>query len=130
MKKLAILLLPVAFLASCSKCDDDIDGVVCTQELRMITLKVKSATDALVTLDSFYTLRPSRNERIQSREQAGPGVYVVLDDSYHRRLVRSEDNFRFVGWKNGQTVVDQTYRIAGDDCHIYKKAGMDSVVVQ
>lgn len=129
MKKIAALLLPVAFLASCSKCDD-VDGVVCTQELRMITLKVKSPNDAVITLDSSYTIRQSNNERIQNMSPISPGVYVVLDDSYHRRLVRSEDNFRFVGWKNGQTVVNQTYRIAGDDCHIYKKSGVDSVVVQ
>lgn len=96
----------------------------------MITLKVESPTKAAVTLDSSYTIRLSNNERIQPQQPMVPGSYVVLDDTYHPKLRKAEDRFRFVGWRNNQIVVDQTYDIAGDNCHINKRSGVDSVVVQ
>lgn len=129
MKKVFLLVVPVLFAAACNKCDDPNNGIICTQEFRMITLKAQNGASHPVTLDSFYTTRQSNGQRIQSQQQAGPGYYVVLDDSYHAQLKNSEDNFRFVGWKGGQVSIDQVYRIAGDHCHIYKKSGVDSVVV-
>jgi len=128
MKKILFALIPALALGACCKCDDGDD--VCTQEFRMITLKVESPTKATVTLDSSYTLRLSNNERIQPQQPMGPGYYVVLDDSYHPKLRKAEDRFRFVGWRNNQVVVDETYNIAGDNCHINKRSGADSVVVQ
>jgi hypothetical protein len=128
MKKMFFALLPVLALAACSKCDEDDN--ICTNEFRMIILKVESPSKAPVTLDSAYTIRLSNNDRFRSQEQTAPGSYVVLDDSYHPKLKKAEDNFRFVGWRNNQIVVDQTYRISGDNCHINKRTGADSVVVQ
>ena len=129
MKKIFLLVAAALYLSSCSKCDDQND-FICTQEFRMVTIKVKSQGDENVTLDSAYTIRQSTNQKIRPEQQAGTDYYVVLDDSYHPQLKNKEDNFRFVGWKNNQVVVDQVYRIGGDNCHISKKSGADSVTLQ
>ena len=127
MKKLLFCLVPVLAITACNKSGT---GIICTQELRMITLKVMTPAKSPVSLDSAYTIRVSNNERINYQHQMSVGTYVVLDDSYHHRLRRHEDQFRFIGWKNNQVVVNELYRIAGDQCHINKRSGADSVIVQ
>jgi hypothetical protein len=129
MKKILVLLSAPLFLLSCDK-DKEETSVICTADFRMIRLKVKGTNDNIITLDSAYTTRISNNQRFVSQQQGGPGYYVVMDDSYQQELAETEDNFRFTGWKNNQLVVNELYRIGADKCHIYKKSGADSVVVQ
>lgn len=128
MKKIALAAAAALFFTACKKCVEP--GIVCTQEFRMIMLKVESPAKVPVALDSFYTLRISNSERIQAQQGMQPGYYVVLDDSYQPRLKGKEEDFRFLGWRGGQQVVNEAYRIAADNCHISKRSGADSVTVQ
>jgi len=128
MKNTLLFLLLTALVLSCTKKSSG-DGIICTQEFRMITLHVRTASNQQATLDSAYTLRISTGEKFYPEQSlSGMGV-VVLDDRYQPRLQHTQDNFRFVGWKGGQVVVDQPYRIGADACHIYKVSGVDSVLV-
>ena len=124
MRLFSFFLLASAALSNCTP------GLVCTTELRTISLQVKSPTGMAVTLDSFYTIRQSNGERIRPDVQSGPGYYIVLDDSYHSRLRKSKDDFRFVGWRNNSIAVDEMYHVSADECHINKRSGAESVVVQ
>jgi hypothetical protein len=129
MRKILAFSFLAVLGASCTKkCGGH--GEVCTDELRIIPLGLKTTNDQVFRLDSSYTIRVSTGERIHPDQQLYSAGAVVLDDSYQRHLRNSEDNFRFVGWKGGQVVVDQTYRIGADACHIYKVSGVESVVVQ
>jgi hypothetical protein len=128
MKKFALAAAAALFFTACEKCKDP--GIICTEEFRMIMLKIESPVKTPVTLDSFYTLRVSNGERIRPQQGMQPGYYVVLDDSYQPRLKGKEEDFRFSGWRGGQQVVNQAYRIAADNCHISKRSGADSVTVQ
>jgi len=125
MKKLFLFFLPALWAFSCDR-----NQVVCTMELRMITVHVKNTNGNPAVLDSSYTLRTATNEKIRPEQHGSHGAYVVLDDSYHPVLKRREEHFRFIGWKNNTIVVDLPYTIAGDDCHIGKVAGADSVTIQ
>lgn len=125
MKKMFLCSLLVGLIICCS-----CKRVICTYEFRMITLKVKDLAGMPVVLDSFYTVRQSNIQNIHSNQNPGPGLYTVLDDSYQPQLKNSEDNFRFLGWKNNQLVVNEPYRIGADMCHILRKTGADSVLVQ
>lgn len=127
LKKFSVCLVPVLGFAACIKCKEP--GDVCTEEFRTITLKVVSVANAPVALDSVYTVRPSTDERITHRQPATPGLYVVLDDSYHQKLREAEDDFRFVGWRNNRIAVDQIFRIAAGNCHIQGRSGASSVTV-
>src|SRR5918993_3089692 len=82
MKKALLFFIPVLAFTACEKCDDE-DGEVCTADFRMITLTVKSSSMTAIALDSVYTIRQSTNEKIRPQQPMAPGVYVVLDDSYH-----------------------------------------------
>ena len=129
MKKLyfALLLGTISLFSSCGKCDDD--QVVCTEEFRRITLSVDNSTQLPVSLDEAYTLRGNSTQKLFFEQSPDDGNYVVLDDSYHSELINAEDDFRFIGVKNNQVVVDQTFRIAGDNCHVFKKTGPDTILI-
>ena len=126
MKIYCICSLLISSIVFCS-CHQ---GIICTTEFRMVMLKVKNSVGNPVVLDSFYTVRQSNNQKIHSLANPPDGFYVVLDDSHHSQLQMSEDNFRFLGWKNNQLIVDELYRIGADNCHISRNSGVDSVVVQ
>lgn len=128
MQNVRLFVLSLLIFAVCTKCGKP--GTVCTDEFRMVTLKVVSATSSPIALDSVFTIRQSTGERIQLQQPGIPGYYVVLDDSYQSRLRKSADDFRFVGWRNNGMVVNQIYNISGDNCHISKRSGVDSVIIQ
>ncbi|MBA2745391.1 MAG: hypothetical protein H0U44_04120 [Flavisolibacter sp.] len=129
MKKIPFLLLTIlfmAFLSSCTKCDPDF---VCTQEFRSIIVNLQNAEGHPVVLDEAYTQRAGSTQNIVFSQPMNDGSYVVLDDSYHSSLVNSEADFHFIGKKNNQVVVNQIFRIAADQCHINKKTGPETIVV-
>ena len=131
MKRFAFLFLLSAtliFISSCDKCNDD--AVFCTEEFRMITINIDNSTQLPVMLDEAYTLRQGSSQKLLFDQPFTNGTYVVLDDSYHPNLKNDEDVFRFIGVKNGVVIIDTPYSIAGDNCHIFKKTGVDSVVIQ
>lgn len=123
----ALTIVAATILTGCS-CDP-IDSGICTEEFRTISLKVTQAGHQPAMLDSFHTIRAGNGERI-TYPSNGPGHYTVLDDSYHPKLKRSRDQFSFHGFKGGVKVVEEVYTISGDNCHIKKESGRDSVVLQ
>ena len=94
----------------------DCEGVVCTQEFRMIYLDVKNSAGATVTLTSFYTEDMAGNKLPAALYEydSWRDAYMVFNDA----------------WVNGSNkVVDEVYTIATDCCHIDKIAGKDKVVL-
>jgi hypothetical protein len=124
MKIVAPLIIVAAtIVCSCTT------GKICTDEFRMVMLQVETTGHFPATLDSAFTIRQSNGEKI-SYPSNTPGFYTVLDDSYLNRIIRSSDQFVFNGYKGGQKVVEETYQIAADQCHIRKVSGKDSVMLQ
>lgn len=120
-------ILAISILAALIACslDDDRTEVACTEEFRMIGLKITG-----VELDDFYTLRVETGDTIRFTEgDTYPLVnwYPVLDDSYQPVLEGREEQFGFVGMIDGAQVVAETFVIGSDQCHIYKVSGAQSV---
>ena len=130
MKKLffALLIGTMAIFSSCEKCGDEQE--FCTEEFRRINIFIDNSTQIPVSFDEVYTLRGTGTQKLLF-DQTGneEGSYVVIDDSYHPSLKNTEDDFRFIGVKNNQVVVDKTFRIKADNCHVFKVSGPDSVMV-
>jgi hypothetical protein len=128
MKKLLLSLMlgSMVALSSCYKCEDK---ELCTEEFRRINIFLDNSTQVPVSLDEAYTLRIDKPEKLIFDQSCTDGTYIVLDDSYQASLENNEADFRFIGIKNNQVVVDQTFKIAADKCHIFKKSGPDSVLL-
>lgn len=112
-------------LGSCSE-----KGLICTDEYRMIIVSVENSAGAPVVLDEVYTLRNSTGEKITYTQNPAGGYYLVLDDSYHHSLKNDDGLFTFVGKSGGKLVFEEIYNIAGDACHIHKRAGKEKIIVQ
>jgi hypothetical protein len=95
-----------------------------------IGVTVKNAAGQPVQLDDAYTMVSKTGQRIPLERRANEGQYTVLDDSYRKELENRQDEFKFVGMKNGAKVVEETYQISADCCHVKKVSGKDVVVVQ
>ncbi len=136
---LALFILvtaPVFMNASCKKTAGNSSNgekcnpnVACTMIFAMVTAQVTDKNGDAVRLDEYYTLRTSTGEKIKASESM-EGYYTILDDSYQKTLQQSFDKFQFIGIKDGKQVVNETYIISADCCHIQKKEGKSVIVIQ
>lgn len=109
----------------------DCDGVVCTQEFRMIYLDVKNSAGATVTLTSFHTEDMAGNKLPADLYEydSWRDAYMVFNDAWVSGHAGTRQQVRFVGYIGSNKVVDEVYTIATDCCHIDKIAGKDKVVL-
>jgi hypothetical protein len=103
---------------------------MCTAMFAMISVQVTDTNGQPLILDEHYTLRVRTGEKVTPQQQLTAGTYVILDDSYQRSLVNQTEDFRFVGKKNGTTVINETYRLSADCCHVKKESGNATIVIK
>lgn len=110
----------MAFLVGTAvACEDD--QVACTMDFRMVTVSVTGPA-----LTSYYTLRTVTGDTIRiGQENTGgmAGIYPILDDSYQSILEGRTENFIFRGFINDSLVVNESYGISADKCHIAYVSG-------
>jgi hypothetical protein len=123
----------VAFIAvlslsfGCSE-KKDVPQVMCTEEYRIVSLKINGDT-----LTDFYTVRELTGETIRYNTNGVKpfmNYYPVLEDSYQYILVNSSERFTFRGFIGEKLVVDEPYLIGADFCHIYKLNGNDEITIK
>ncbi|MFN4082518.1 MAG: hypothetical protein ACK4K9_02700 [Bacteroidia bacterium] len=100
--------------------------MMCTEEFRSITITVIGAK-----LTDYYTQRESTGEIIRhTKDQIfESNTFVVLDDSYHKKLKNSSDKFWFKGFINDSLVVNEPLVIEADECHVNLFSGRTEVVM-
>ena len=120
--RICIISLMSFLTISLSGCNDEQlhQGVNCTEEFRSSTLYVAGAP-----LTDAFTIRLSNSDtiRIKGNEDVYQGYYVVLDDNYQAKLENQQDNFRFIGKRGNEVVVQADYVFKADQCHITKVSG-------
>lgn len=125
-----LALSPVFLGSSCNHKEAGSKGcppdVVCTMMYAMITVAITDEAGKPVVLDEYYTLRPSVGDTLRP-PQSMEGTYVVLDDSYQKKLQQQQDEFFFVGYKDGRQVVNEPYTLGADCCHVKKLKGRDQI---
>lgn len=104
--------------------------VMCTRIFKSVVVQVKNTEGTPVTLDDTYTVNVNTGETIRLEGTGEPGYYIVLNDSYQKKIVNTTAQFQFIGVKNGQRVVDEPYRIGADCCHIEKVSGQNEITVK
>lgn len=120
-----LFLIGVFFaIASCNS-DDEVseqecpNDLICTQEFRILTVRIEDANGQSVLLDSYEMTNIETGENLAFVEPATPeGQYIIADDSHVDIVERSGTAFQFQGVMNGEVVVDQAFSIGHDCCHI------------
>lgn len=123
-----LFLAPILLSTTCEqkKCPED---TICTMMFAAVSLEVLDAGNSPAVLDEVYTMRVGTNETIRPQQHGQNGQYVVLDDSYQKKLANAADTFYLVGMKNGQKVVNEPLVIGADCCHVRKVSGKTQVVL-
>lgn len=104
-------------------------NVACTMMYVSVGAQVVNSAGQPVVFDEVYTQRENTTEKIQLQHNSESGSYIVLDDSYQKKLANQTANFHFIGMKNGQKVMDEVYRIGADCCHIKKESGKETITL-
>ena len=113
----------------------DCEGVICTQDLRSISITVLQANSNPVALDSFVVtdmnnvaLPAGTSDPVYGYPMSGyEGQYTLINDAWVQGHQSTTMPVRAKGWKGGSQVFDQPYTIGADCCHVYKQDGPDTI---
>ncbi|MBI5541912.1 MAG: hypothetical protein HY951_17785 [Bacteroidia bacterium] len=117
--KLSVGLVLFLIVFSCRHKDDEVS---CTSMFASVGIEVNGGT-----LDSYFTIRNSTHDTIRFTNGVFQNLYTVLDDNYLQIIKNKQENFKFIGVKSGNIVVDENFVISADECHISKVSGVNSV---
>lgn len=130
MRKIFLLLLAFPAMAMQCKKKSECSDAICTQMFAAVNVTVTDKTGNNVDMEDYYTINIATGDTLRHNNGTWPeGAYTVLDDGYVSKMYNKELQFRFIGIQNNTMVVDETYTISADCCHISKKAGKDIVVI-
>lgn len=130
MRKTFLLVLSFPMIAMQCKQKTDCNNAICTEMFAAVNMSVKDKNGNNINLQDYYTINISTGDTLRNNNGTWPeGAYTVLDDSYVSKMYNKKLQFRFVGRLNNSTVVDETYTISADCCHISKVAGKDIVII-
>jgi hypothetical protein len=116
-------MLPIiVFLFACKE-DDDL--IACTMEFRTIGINVNGGE-----LEDYFTIREINDDTIRF-DQFNPfqsNYYTVLDDNFTFQLSnKPPENFTFIGIIDNAVVVEESFVIISDECHIELISGNTSI---
>lgn len=118
---LFIILFSAIVLTSCEQSGTCLDNLVCTEELRYISVEVKDNLGNPVTLDSAYTIHKESGFVFRNEEFLGlfeEGNYIIWSDLEMDRLDKKGSELTFEGWKENQKLISESYKVGHDCCHI------------
>ena len=116
-----IILSLFSFLTSCKKTNKEVS---CTALFASVCIEVNGGA-----LDNYYTIRNLTGDTIKITDVLFQNTYTVLNDNYQQILKNKQETFKFIGIKSGNKVVDESFVISADECHISKVNGVNSVSI-
>lgn len=130
MKKYSFLVF-ITLFAFLSSCEDSSkpQEIICSTISKSIGISLENSAGQPVTVDDYYTIQLSDGDTIRE-PMIEEGYYTVLNDNQHGKLVEKQDSFLFVGIKDSAVLVQETFVISGDQCHINKISGKSKVVLK
>ncbi len=128
-----LFLIIATILASCNNNDDDsnsgCENTVCTEEFRTIIVTIKDQSQNSVVLDSFKVINIENGDdmtvllsssELEMAQQSGQ--YPLLNDSSLE--INQERKVQFKGFINNQEVINSTYTVSTNCCHINLVSGV------
>ena len=129
------------FLVACNDNDDaeqqDCSEAICTLNFVTITVSVKDASGEPVLLDNYEVIDHETGENLAAdfngeeykylKEQ---GVYPILSDGNRVQYQNSTATLTFKGTIHNEKVIDETYEVAADCCHVSLITGNTVIVLE
>jgi len=128
------------FLVACNDNDDaeqqDCSEAICTHNFVTITVSVKDASGEPVSLDSYEVNDTETGENLAAdfngeeyqylKEQ---GFYPILSDANRVQYQNSTATLTFKGTIDNEEVINETYEVAADCCHVSLITGNRTIVL-
>lgn len=133
-----LILLP---LLSCkdkkTEPADSCEDVFCQAIFKFALITVKDVNGQPYALDNYYTIKQSTREEIKFSGRdvlidslwLSRGLYPVLSDNQMDMTTTEGVNFEFHGFKNGNEVINKTYKINHNCCNINLISGPTEIIV-
>jgi len=110
-------------------------NIACTDVYVAVAVNIKNQHGNPYVLDEYYTTKLATGEKLpiqgNGSDPAGikSGAYLVFRDTQLRFTSRQGEDFEFTGKKNGAVVVQKTFKIGHDCCHVKLLSGDPDIVV-
>ena len=136
MKKLKIIasiLITGALFTACKEeiTECDIDGAICTKELRVVSVEIKDRNNEPVFLDSIsVTTSGSSNVLFTENPTDTNGVYKLISDTEINDIVKEGTDVTFYGYSNALQIVSENYKVGHDCCHVVYINGTQVVILK
>jgi hypothetical protein len=106
----------------------DCRDVICTAVFVGITVEVKDAGGAPLTLNSFVVTDASGTP-VSGTPSPRAGLYTIVNDAWLSGHSNTTALLRAKGFINGVEVFNEPYTISADCCHVSKVSGKDVIVL-
>lgn len=124
---LLIILFTTLIYNSCNS-NDDCEKTACTEEFRTILVSIKDQNQNPIALDSFEVINlQNGNKMTVSLSASGfemaqqSGQYPLVNDLSLK--TNQERQVQFKGFIDNQEVINSTYKVSTDCCHINLVSG-------
>ena len=131
------LIACTAVLFSCINLNTHHDDIMCTEEYRMITVRVTDSLFNPVMLTRYRTIKVSSGDTLNFQGEdpymdsinQKNGYYTLMTDGKMYLTSTSGTEFKFVGWVGEKQVVNENYIIGNDQCHVQFFSGRREIVI-
>lgn len=134
LNRILLLLVSLSFFASCRDNGVGCLGtLVCTEELRILTVEVNDINNMPVELDSSYSIHESASVHSFDSNDSGfitEGTYTLWTDVEMDLIKRKGSEIIFEGWLNNEKVVSEVFTIGHDCCHIELLDGTSEIIIK
>jgi hypothetical protein len=97
----------------------------------MITVQVMDANNTPAMLDDYFVTID--NDTILNKDNEfgdwTEGAIIIFTDSHMHKTNTNGKKFRLTGYMNNALVVDESYLIVHDKCHVDLKSGKSVVII-
>ncbi|WP_300024206.1 hypothetical protein [uncultured Maribacter sp.] len=130
------------FLVACNDKDDameqqDCSTAICTLNFVTITVSVKDASGEAIALSSYEVIDTETGENIASdfngdeyqyyKEQ---GLYPILSDANRSQYQNLTATLTFKGFIDNEAIINETYEVGADCCHVSLIEGETTIVLE
>lgn len=134
--KIILILLSCFLFVNCDcNCNSECEGIACTEEFVTIVVTITDQDQNPVILDDYKVFNLDSNKDISSDlndyYQFYPydGVYPIFDDRYQQEYQNQEIELQFIGYIDGQEVINEHYLVGADCCHVYSTSGNYEITI-
>jgi len=128
-----ILFIGIALITfSCGKDNNEECSGICTEEFRSINVEITEGEENPIILDSISVTDITNNRELDlnSENEFNEGFYTIFSDNFVSEYKKEEISLRFQGFQNEELIVEESYKVGADCCHVYHISGPLKIVVE